>query len=492
MDKFDLYSDIATRTGGNIYVGVVGPVRTGKSTFIKRVMENIVVENISDENVRARAVDELPQSADGKTIMTTQPKFVPNEAVRVDFRDNLAVNLRLIDCVGYMVDGALGASENGKERLVRTPWFEEEIPFARAAEIGTEKVIKNHSTIGLVLTTDGSITELERAAYVAAEERVISELKELGKPFAIVLNSTNPDSPETQALATALSEKYDSPVLAKDVLKMTENDITDILESVLLEFPVKLIDCTTPDWIKALSIANVVIKALLSLVEGLSNKIVKVKDLDLLPSVFEETEYFKAPVVGELDTATGRVEIKLEPVDGLFCMVASEECGIDIKDELKLLRHLRSLGVAKASYDKIKIALDEVDEKGYGVVLPSMDEMQLEEPQMVKQGGQFGVRLKASAPSLHIMRVDVETEVCPVVGTEQQGEALVRSMLEEFEGDSRSIWQTDIFGKSLSVLVNDGMTAKLNAMPEDAQTKLRKTLGRIINESRGGVICILL
>ncbi|HPD01863.1 MAG: stage IV sporulation protein A [Christensenellales bacterium] len=492
MDKFDLYSDIAARTGGNIYVGVVGPVRTGKSTFIKKVMEGMVVENISDSNDRVRAVDELPQSADGKTIMTTQPKFVPNEAVKVSFRENLDVNLRLIDCVGYMVDGALGVAEGGKERLVRTPWFEEEIPFSKAAEIGTEKVIKQHSTIGILVTTDGTVTNIERGAYLEAEARVVKELKEIGKPFAIVLNTREPSSDNAKALAAALNEKYDAPVVIKDVLNMTEDDITEIMESVLLEFPVKLINGITPEWMKALDVGCDIIKELIKILSDIAENVVKMRDTDKIAEKFEDFKFFKRPAVGTMDTAVGHVDITLEPADGLFYQVASEECGIDVTDELKLLTSLKRLRIAKDSYDKIKAALDDVEDTGYGVVMPTMEEMELEEPEIVKQNGQFGVRLRASAPSLHILRVDVDTEVCPIVGTEQQGEELVKSIIDQFEGDSKAIWDTNIFGKSLSVLVNDGMTAKLNAMPEEARVKLRRTLGRIINEGRGGVICILL
>ncbi|MDR3215840.1 MAG: stage IV sporulation protein A [Clostridiaceae bacterium] len=492
MDKFDIYNDIATRTGGDIYVGVVGPVRTGKSTFIKRFMEDMVVENIADFNARIRAIDELPQSADGKTIMTTQPKFVPNEAARVDFRDNLSVNVRLIDCVGYLVDGAIGVSEGGKERLVRTPWSEREIPFSEAAAIGTERVIREHSTVGILVTTDGTVTGLERGAYVEAEERVARELKAYGKPFAIVLNSREPYGDAAQKLRANLAEKYGVTVIAKDVINMVEADMTEILESVLMEFPVKLIDAVGPAWLQALKVDSDIIKDLSATLRNLSDSVVKMSDAENAVSAFEESEYFVSPKISVIDAATGRIEISLETVPNLFYKVISEECGEPLEDDFKLLSYMKQLKGAKEGYDKIKAALESVNETGYGVVMPSMSEMTLEEPVIVKQGGQFGVKLKASAPSLHVMRVEVETEVSPLVATEQQGEELVKSLLEQFEDDGKSIWDTNIFGKSLSALVNDGMNKKLNAMPEEARLKMRRTLQRIINEGRGGVICILL
>ncbi|MDR2634764.1 MAG: stage IV sporulation protein A [Clostridiales bacterium] len=492
MDKFDLYNDIATRTGGDIYVGVVGPVRTGKSTFIKRFMEDMVVENIADFNARVRAIDELPQSADGKTIMTTQPKFVPNEAVRVDFRDNLSVNMRFIDCVGYLADGAMGVSEGGKERLVRTPWSDREMPFSEAAAIGTEKVIREHSTVAVLVTTDGTVAGLERGAYVEAEERVMRELKALGKPFVTVLNSRDPYGENAQKLCAGLAEKYGVTVLVKDVINMNETDMTEILEGILMEFPVKLIDAAGPAWLQALNSENDIIKDLSRAMRGLADNVIKMSDAANAVGSFSESEYFKPPQISEIDAASGRIELSLATIPNLFYKVISEECGEPLENDFKLLGYMKQLKGAKEGYDKIKAALDSVAETGYGVVMPSMGEMTLEEPVIVKQGGQFGVKLKASAPSLHVMRVEVETEVSPLVATEQQGEELVRSLLDQFEGDGKSIWDTNIFGKSLNALVNDGMTKKLNAMPDEARLKMRRTLQRIINEGRGGVICILL
>lgn len=492
MDKFDLYRDIAERTHGDIYVGVVGPVRTGKSTFIKKFVEGVVLGNIADDSDRARAVDELPQSADGRTIMTSQPKFVPNEAVGVVFSDNIKANIRLIDCVGYYVDGAIGNKEGDKERMVRTPWYNEEIPFEKAAEIGTRKVIDEHSTIAVLVTTDGSITEIDRAQYIAAEERVVDELQRNGKPFAIILNTKTPDAPSTTKLADALSDKYSAPVIIKDVLNMQIEDADEIMEEILLEFPLKQVDVSAPKWLQALSPDNGIVKELVDTLKRSCGEMLKMRDYNLLDGALEGAEYLDGFADVMLDMGKGRMSARAVVKPDVFYKVLSEECGGDISDDYKLLSYVKQLRYAEVEYGKIKTALDDVKETGYGVVTPTLGEMLLEEPQMVKQGGQYGIKLKASAPSLHIMRVDVETEVNPIVGTEQQGQELVKSMLAEFEDDKGSIWNTNIFGKSLNTLVNDGLNNKLSAMPEEARVKMRKTLGRIVNEGRGGVICILL
>lgn len=492
MDKFDLYRDIATRTGGDIYVGVVGPVRTGKSTLIKQFMQQLVVDGIKNEDDKKRAIDEIPQSADGKTIMTTQPKFVPNEAVRVPISDNMAVNMRLIDCVGYMVEGALGGVEDGKERMVATPWSEEEMPFSRAAEIGTEKVIREHSTIALAVTTDGSFTDISREDYVSAEERVVRELKECGKPFAIVLNTENPASEEASELKEQLEKKYGAPVVVKNALKLSEDDMTEIMETILLEFAVKIIDFDLPRWVQALSPDNSIVGELIEIVKALGDKVAKMKDFENIDEFFEASAFWSEPSSVNLDAGTGRIGVTLRPKDDVFFKVASEECGVEISDDFELLKRLKELCGAREKTARLASAIEQVETLGYGVVLPTMDEIELQEPELIKQGQQYGVKLKAHAPSLHIMRVDVETEVSPIVGSEQQSEELVQNMLGDFENDKQAIWNTNIFGRSLSSLVADGINNKLLNVPAEAEIKLKKTLGRIVNEGKGGVICILL
>ena len=492
MDKFDLYRDIASRTGGDIYVGVVGPVRTGKSTLIKQVMQQFVVDGIVNADERNRAIDEIPQSADGKTIMTTQPRFVPNEAVRVSVGENIAVNMRLIDCVGYLVDGALGAEEDGKERMVSTPWSEEDMPFSKAAEIGTQKVIKEHSTIALAVTTDGSFGNIPREEYVDAEERVVRELKECKKPFAIVLNVADENSESAQNLKDELAKKYNAPVIVKNALKMNESDISEILETILLEFSVKIIDFDLPRWVQALPLDNDVVKELIESVRRMADDVDKMKDYDKIDAYFENANFWQQPLSIGIDAGKGRVQVDMKTKDGVFFKVASTECGIDVEDDFDLLTVLKSLCKGRDKIQKLQSAMEQVETLGYGIVMPTMDEIELQEPQILHQGQQYGVKLKASAPSLHIMKVNVETEVSPIVGSEQQSKDLVDSMLLDFENDKQAIWDTNIFGRSLSTLVADGINNKLQTVPTDAEQKLRKTLGRIVNEGKGGVICILL
>ncbi len=492
MDKFDLYRDIASRTGGDVYVGVVGPVRTGKSTLIKQVMQQFVVDGIADENDKARAIDEIPQSADGKTIMTTQPRFVPNEAVRVSVGDNISLNMRLIDCVGYLVAGALGAEEDGKERMVSTPWDSEDMPFSRAAEIGTQKVIKEHSTIALCVTTDGSFGDIKREDYIVAEERVVAELKECAKPFVIVLNSSKPTDESTLNLKSQLESKYDAPVVVKNALSMDENDINEILQSVLLEFAVKLIDFSTPRWVQSLPMDNEVVAELIAIVKSLADSVAKMKDYEDIDGYFATSQFWQEPISIRLDAGTGRVQVALDVKEGVFYQVLSEECGIVIDDEYDLFSQLKALCKGREKIAKLQSAIEQVETLGYGVVEPTMDEIELKEPELLRQGGQYGVKLKATAPSLHVMRVDVEAEVSPIVGSEQQSQQMIDSMLADFEGDKQGIWNTNIFGRSLQSLVADGINNKLQNVPADAEQKLRKTLGRIVNEGKGGVICILL
>ena len=490
MDNYDIYRDIATRTDGDIYIGVVGPVRTGKSSFIKKFMELLVLPNIEDKNKLRRSVDEMPQSGDGKTIMTTQPRFVPSDAVRVNLAENVAINMRMIDCVGYLVDGALGHVENGKPRMVRTPWSSEEIPFEAAAETGTKKVIDEHSTVGVVLTTDGSFGEIERGKYVDAEERVVRELKERNKPFVIVLNSANPDSADAKKLRDALEERYGVATILLDVLNMTETQVVQVLGGILYEFPVRQIEADIPKWMRVLPREHRIIT---EIIEGLNSvsQSEKMSAYREYGDLFSESEYLEKPVVTALP-GEGRIVCKMNAKPDVFYTILSEECGAEVGDDYKLMAYVKRMRENEEKYDKIKSALDEVEKNGYGVVAPTVDEMVLEEPVMVKQGGRFGVKLKASAPSLHIMRVDVETEVSPIVGTEQQGEDMVRYLMSEFEADPKNIWNTNMFGKSLNMLVREGLNTKLHSIPSEAQTKLRKTLSRIVNESKGGVICILL
>ena len=492
MDKFDLYHDIATRTKGDLYIGVVGPVRTGKSTFIKRFMETLILPEIADESEQKRATDEMPQSAGGRIVMTTQPKFVPADAIKLTVGEKVNAKVRLIDCVGYMVEGAEGDKEDGKPRMVRTPWQEEEIPFEKAAEIGTEKVIRDHSTIGVVVTQDGSVTEIPRASYVAAEERVVREMKALGKPFVVILNSKTPDAPDTIKLADALAERYGVTVAVKNVLKMGEEDFRDVLEKILLEFPIKALDFVIPDWMRALSGGNSILSALVQRIAERVQNVEKMRDLSALSDLTEGSEYFSACSVDSADASTGKATLSVTPAEGLFYKVLSEETGTEIDGEYGMMTYVRYLSEAGRAYEKLKGALADVEEKGYGVVAPSLDEMVLEEPEIFKQSGKCGVRLKASAPSLHIMRVDVGAEVAPIVGSEQQGEELVKNLLSEFETDKKGIWETNLFGKSLNTLVREEITSKLSGIPVDAQNKVRRTLGRMVNEGRGGMICILL
>ncbi len=492
MDKFDLYNDIATRTGGNIYLGVVGPVRTGKSTFIKRFMETLVLPAITDVNEQKRATDEMPQSAAGKSVMTTQPKFVPAEAVPVKLEGGIEAKVRLIDCVGYMVEGAEGATEDGKPRMVRTPWSEEEIPFEKAAEIGTEKVITEHSTIGILVTQDGSITDIPRASYVEAEERAVREMKALSKPFVVILNAKDPASPDTEKLKDALAERYGVSVLAKDVLHMGEEDVMEILESILMEFPLKKADYIIPEWMRALSDGNSILAELFEKIGESAEGVTKMRDVKKLLSAAEGSEDFEEITVEKLDASCGKAVLSVRPREHLFYKVISEETGTEIDGEYGMMTYVRYLSKAGEAYKKLKSALDDVETKGYGVVAPTLDEMVLEEPEIFKQSGRCGVRLKASAPSLHIMRVDVNTVVDPIVGSEQQGEEMVKYLLSEFETDKKGLWETNLFGKSLNALVKEEMDNKLSGIPEDARNKMRKTLGRMVNEGKGGMICILL
>jgi len=492
MEKFDLYNDIAGRTGGDIYIGVVGPVRTGKSTFISRVMEQIVLPNIENKNDRTRASDELPQSGSGKTIMTMQPKFVPNVAVSVKLNENTNAKFRLVDCVGYLVDGVSGHMENGTPRLVKTPWSNDDLPFSEAAEIGTQKVIKEHSTIAVLVTTDGTIGDLARINYTRAEERVASELKEVGKPFVVVLNSVDPTAIGTQKLRKNLEEKYGVPVLAINVKEMGKEEIESVLTSVLYQFPAKMLKFKLPAWVRALPYENPTITEILAKIKQCTYGLKVMKDAGGIEHSFEPSEDIESLKLNNINLSTGEITYSIKINQNLYYKMLSSECGVEIKDDFCLMSYLKHLVYAKREYDKLKSALDSVKETGYGVVMPSMDEMKLEEPQIIKKGANSGVKLKASAPSLHIMRVDVETEISPAVGSPEQSEGIQKFLLSEFENNPQGIWETNMFGKPLSFLVREGINTKINNLPVEAQTKMRKTLTKIVNEGKGGIICILL
>ena len=492
MEKYDIYKDIAMRGDGDIYIGVVGPVRTGKSTFITKFMESVVIPNISNKLQKKIATDEMPQSADGKTIMTTQPKFVPANAVKVQFKNKSSANIRLVDCVGYIVDGASGHMEDDKPRLIKTPWSDDEIPFDKAAEIGTRKVIADYSTIGIVVTTDGSFGEIPRAKYVEAEKRTINELKALNKPFVVLLNSANPNSAESISLAEQLEKEYNVTVLCKDVSKLDADGIEEIMEKILMEFPMFAFNVNIPDWLRVLPVDSPIISEFVSSVKVASRKMCKMRDFYQLNDIFDDSENFESPTLTELKLDKGVVEYSVSAREGVFYKILSEQCGRMINDDCQLMSFVKNCAEDSRKYEKIKSALAEAEENGYGVVLPTIEEMNLEEPVLVKQGGKYGVKLKASAPSLHIMKVDVTTEVAPIVGTEKQGEDLVNYLMGEFEDNPQGIWETNMFGKSLHDLVNEGLSSKISAMPKDAQNKMRTTLSKMVNENKGGMLCILL
>jgi len=490
MERLDIYKEIAQRSGGDIYLGIVGPVRVGKSTFITNFVEKLILPNIANIHNKQRTIDELPQSATGKSVMTTQPKFVPNNAVKIKIEDTV-MNLRLIDCVGYMVKGAV-VNDGDKPRMVKTPWSDMEMTFEEAGELGTKKVINEHSNIAILVTTDGSFTDIPRVNYADAEEKVVAELKASKKPFVIVVNSTNPTSKETENLRKSLQNKYECSVLAQDLLRLSEENIVEIFDSILKEFPINSIMVKMPQWLDALPFDHKLIQEIVAEIKLATEGVDKIGDFKLTKNLFTASENFEEVTGAKIILGEGNIAIDIEPKPQLFYKVLSEQCETEIVDDYHLISHIKELTYAKKQYDKIKVALDKVNETGYGVVFPTLTEMKLEDPEIVKQGSKFGVRLKASAPSLHIMRVDINTEVSPIVGTEQQSEELVKYLLAEFENDPQGIWETNMFGKSLHMLVNEGLNNKLSAMPVDAQKKMRKTLGRIINEGKGGIICILL
>ncbi len=492
MDQNALYSDIAGRCDGDIYIGVVGPVRTGKSSFIKRFMELMVLPNMEDEGVRARALDELPQSGAGKTVMTNQPKFVPNEAVEIQLRDASTARVRLVDCVGYLIPGALGTSEDDAARMVRTPWYDHDIPFEEAAEIGTRKVIADHSTIGIVVTTDGSIVELPRSAYEEAEERCVSELRALGKPFIVALNSTHPKDAVTRTLANKLQDKYAVPVLATDIQNMGEEDVGKLMESLLFEFPLREIRIGAPAWLTSLDGEHWLGKSILESIRAAAERMRKVRDHKQLVAALSENEYAEDATLHDIELNRGKVDYRLNVKDGLFYKILGEASGQEIEDEEHLFELMKKLVRESRAYEKVAGALESVQRCGYGVVLPAVEELELSEPEVAKEGAHYGVKLSANAPSLHMIRVDLKTNVSPIVGTEKQSQELVEHLAEEYKSDPGSVWATEVFGKPLRDLVRDEMNMKLTRLPDDARAKLRESMGKIINEGTGGMICILL
>ncbi len=488
----DIYSNIAERTGGDIYIGVVGPVRTGKSTFIKRFMETLVIPNIKSEYMRERAVDELPQSAAGKTIMTTEPKFIPEEAVEVSVGGGASFNVRLIDCVGYIVPSSLGYIENEQPRMVMTSWFDEEIPFNMAAEIGTQKVITDHSTIGLVITTDGSVTDIPREEYEECEERVIRELKELGKPFVVILNTVAPDSAEAKALAERLTDKYDAKVIPVNCLELDEADIRSIISEILFSFPVREINIRTAGWINSLEKGHWLKTEILDCIRNAAKDVKLVREAASAAEAMGECPDVVKAEVTSIDLGTGSVTITADLDSSLFYRILGETTGIEIESETDLMPLLMELSDIRRKYQRIQPALEEVEATGYGIVMPEMEELTLEEPKIIRQGGKYGVKLKASAPSIHLMKANINTTVSPIVGTERQSEELVMYLLDGFDNDPARIWESNIFGKSLHELVNEGLHSKLCKMPTDARMKLQETLERVINDGCSGLICFIL
>ncbi|MDQ0218996.1 stage IV sporulation protein A [Peribacillus cavernae] len=492
MEKVDIFKDIAERTGGDIYLGVVGAVRTGKSTFIKKFMELVVIPNIGTESDRARAKDELPQSAAGKTIMTTEPKFVPNQAATVHVSEGLDVNIRLVDCVGYTVPGAKGYEDENGPRMIQTPWYEEPIPFHEAAEIGTRKVIQDHSTLGVVITTDGTIGEIPRSDYVEAEARVIEELKEVGKPFIMIVNSAQPHHPETTALKESLQAKYDIPVLAMSVEGMRESDVLNVLREALYEFPVLEVNVNLPSWVLVLKENHWLRESYQEAVKETVKDIKRLRDVDRVVGHFNDFEFIDRASLAGIEMGQGVAEIDLYAPDELYDDILKEIVGVEIRGKDHLLSLMQDFAHAKEEYDQYSDALKMVKQTGYGVAAPSLADMSLDEPEIIRQGSRFGVRLKAVAPSIHMIKVDVESEFAPIIGTEKQSEELVRYLMQDFEDNPLSIWNSDIFGRSLSSIVREGIQAKLSLMPENARYKLKETLERIINEGSGGLIAIIL
>lgn len=491
LGQFDVYNDIQARTGGEIYIGVVGPVRTGKSTFIKRFMDLLVIPGIEDVHSRERAIDELPQAAAGRTIMTTEPKFIPKEAAEITFDDETKAKIRLIDCVGYMVEGAAGHVENQHERMVKTPWFESEIPFTQAAEIGTKKVINDHSTIGIVVTTDGSFGELPRANYKLPEEKTINELKLLGKPFIVLLNSNKPYSNETIKLAEEISQEYDVPVMPVNAEQLKKEDITRIMENILYVFPITEMDFYLPKWAEMLPEDHWLKVDLIASVRDLFQNISQIKDAKA--SNFDtDSNYVKRFKIDKVNMQDGVVQVNVEFDDMYYYKILSDLIGVPITGEYQLINTLKELAAKKSEYEKVSYATDQVRAKGYGVVSPVKEEITIEEPEVMKHGNKFGVKIKATAPSIHMIKADIMTEVAPIVGSEEQAKDLIEYINANAKENPDGIWETNIFGKTIRQLVDDGINSKINKLTDESQVKLQETMQKIINDSNGGLICIII
>lgn len=492
MNNSSNYQDLAKRTDGNIYIGVVGPVRTGKSTFIKRFMETLVIPNIDDVYMKERARDELPQSGSGKTIMTAEPKFVPEEAVRISLDEGVGCSVRLVDCVGYMVEGAAGQTEEGQERMVMTPWYDYEIPMTQAAEDGTRRVITDHSTIGILVTTDGSVCDIGREAYAEPEARAASELKAIGKPFVILLNTSNPKSERSQELANQLSEQYGASCIPVNCLELGEEDVSQIIKTVLFEFSVRSINIYLPAWADALCMDNSIKKEIFDSALSAAGNVKKVCDVEEMVSLLGECEKIEDTRVSGIEFGTGDVSVEIRIPQALYYETISEESGFDIQNDGDLVKLLSSLSTLKGEYERVHEALVQVRETGYGIVMPTEDELNLEEPEIVRQGGRYGVRLKASAPSIHMIKANIETEVSPALGGEKASEEIINFLLQGFDGDVNRIWESNLFGKSMYDIASEGLVSKINHMSGESQSKIQETLQRIINEGSGGLICIIL
>ncbi len=491
LGQYDVYNDIQARTGGEIYIGVVGPVRTGKSTFIKRFMDLLVIPGIEDVHSRERAIDELPQAAAGKTIMTTEPKFIPKEAATITFNDETKVKIRLIDCVGYMVDGASGHIENQHERMVHTPWFEQEIPFTQAAEIGTRKVIKDHSTIGIVVTTDGSFGDLPRTNYRVPEERTINELKHLGKPFIVLLNTNKPYSNETLKITEEMQEEYNVPVLPVNAEQLRKEDITRIMENILSVFPITELDFFMPKWAEMLPQNHWLKTDLITSVKELLHKVSQVKDARLA-NFDTDSKYVKRFKLDKINMQDGTVSVNVEFDDMYYYQILSDLIGVPISGEYQLISTLKELAARKTEYEKVSTAANEVRQKGYGIVSPLKNEVRIEEPEIMKHGNKFGVKIKATAPSIHMIKADILTEVAPIVGSEDQAKDLINYINANAKDNPEGIWETNIFGKTIRQLVDDGISTKINKLTDESQLKLQETMQKIINDSNGGLVCIII
>lgn len=487
-----IYQDMALRTGNSVYIGIVGPVRTGKSTFIKRFMETQVIPHIDNVYRRDRAKDELPQSGSGRTIMTAEPKFVPEEAVEVKLDEGVSFSVRMIDCVGYMIPGAVGQYEDLSPRMVMTPWFDHEIPMTEAAEIGTKKVITDHSTIGIVITTDGTVTDIPREDYQEAEERVIRELQEIGKPFIVLLNSAEPDSARARSVAQEIEKRCQVKCMPVNCQEMEETQINQLLQGLLYEFPLQELNLYLPPWVDALPADHAIKSQLFQMIRSETQELQHIRDLEPCLDRMQSDEQIQSLTTRQVDLGTGVAHIDMHMPRMLFYQTLSEQSGLKVSDDGDLLEQLTELAGIKTEYDKVAEALQSARETGYGIVMPSVEELNLEDPEIVRQGGRYGVRMKASAPSIHMIRADIETTVSPIVGNEKQSEDMVNYLMQEFEGDTSKIWQSNIFGRSFHEIVGDDLQAKLQRMPEDARKKMREALERIINEGGGGLICIIL